>query len=75
MASPILFVKQKNGKYQMCVDYQALNNMTIKNCYPLPRTNELLDKLQGAKYFSKIDLCNGYNLVCIKEGDEWKTAF
>lgn len=75
MASPILFVKKKNGKYRMCVDYRAVNNMTVKNRYPLPRTNELIDKLQGAKYFTKIDLRNGYNLVRIKEGDEWKTAF
>lgn len=63
MASPILFIKRKNGKYRMCVDYRALNNMTIKNRYPLPRTNELIDKLKGAKHFTKIDLRNGYNLV------------
>lgn len=49
--------------------------MTIKNRYPLPRTNELIDRLQGSKYFTKIDLRSGYNLVRIKEGDEWKTAF
>ena len=49
MASPILFVKNKNGKYRMCVDYRKLNAMTIKNHYPLPCTTELIDKLQGAK--------------------------
>lgn len=75
MASPILFVKRKNGKYCICVDYRVVNNMTIKNRYPLPRMNELIDKLKGAKHFTKIDLHNSYNLVRIKEGDEWKTTF
>ncbi|QRV88673.1 Transposon Tf2-1 polyprotein [Ceratobasidium sp. AG-Ba] len=49
--------------------------MTVKNVYPLPRSNDLIEKLRGAKIFSKFDLKWGYNLVCIKEGDEWKTAF
>jgi hypothetical protein len=75
MASPILFVPKKNGKMHMCVDYRALNTMTVKNWYPLPLTNDLIEKLQGAKIFSKLDLKSGYNLVRIKEGDEWKTAF
>ncbi|QRW15631.1 Retrotransposable element Tf2 protein [Rhizoctonia solani] len=75
MASPILFVKKKNGKLRMCVDYQRLNSMTKKNVYPLPLPQNLIEKLQGAKIFSKFDLKAGYNLVQIKEGDEWKTAF
>ncbi|QRW23854.1 Transposon Tf2-12 polyprotein [Rhizoctonia solani] len=75
MASPILFVKKKNGKLRMCVDYRRLNSMTKKNVYPLPLPQNLIEKLQGAKIFSKFDLKAGYNLVRIKEGDEWKTAF
>jgi hypothetical protein len=75
MASPILFVPKKNGKMRMCVDYHTLNAMTIKNRYPLSLTNDLIEKLQGAKIFLKLDLKSGYNLVRIKEGDEWKTAF
>ncbi len=49
--------------------------MTIKNCYPLPLISELMDKLRGTKYFSKLDVRWGYNNVCIKTGDEWKAAF
>ncbi|QRW25843.1 Retrotransposable element Tf2 protein [Rhizoctonia solani] len=75
MASPILFVKKKNGKLRMCVDYRRLNSMTKKNAYPLPLPQNLIEKLQGAKIFSKFDLRAGYNLVRIKEGNEWKTAF
>ncbi|QRW18405.1 Retrotransposable element Tf2 protein [Rhizoctonia solani] len=75
MASPILFVKKKNGKLRMCVDYRRLNSMTKKNVYPLPLPQNLIEKLQGAKIFSKFDLKAGYNLVQIKEGDKWKTAF
>ncbi|QRW20471.1 Retrotransposable element Tf2 protein [Rhizoctonia solani] len=75
MASPILFVKKKNGKLRMCVDYRHLNSMTKKNVYPLPLPQNLIEKLQGAKIFSKFNLKAGYNLVQIKEGNEWKTAF
>ena len=73
--APILFVKKKTGEMRMCVDYRALNNITIKNSYPLPRIDELFDRLQGAKYFSKIDLRSGYHQIRIAEGDEAKTAF
>ncbi|QRV82130.1 Retrotransposable element Tf2 protein [Ceratobasidium sp. AG-Ba] len=75
MASPVIFVKKKNGSLRMCIDYRKLNEMTVKNVYPLPRSNDLIEKLRGAKIFSKFDLKWGYNLVRIKEGDEWKTAF
>jgi hypothetical protein len=68
--APILFVKKKDGTLRMCVDYRGLNKLTIKNRYPLP-----LDQLQQAKIYNKIDLRGAYNLVCIKEGDEWKTTF
>ncbi len=75
MASPFFFVKKKDGKLQPVQDYRKLNKMTIKNHYLLPLILELMDKLQGAKYFSKLDVQWGYNNVCIKDGDEWKAAF
>ena len=59
----------------MCVDYRGLNKVTKKNCYPLPLISGLLEQLGRAKVFTKIDLRGAYNLVRIKEGDEWKTAF
>jgi len=73
--APILFVKKKDGSFRMCVDYRGLNKVTIKNRNPLPLILGLLDQLGQAKIHTKIDLCGAYNLVCIKEGDEWKTAF
>jgi hypothetical protein len=74
-AAPILFVKKKDGSLCLCVDYQGLNRITIKNQYPLPLIPELLDCLSTAWYFSKIDLCNAYHQIHIAEGDEWKMAF
>ena len=73
--APILFVKKKDGSLRMCVDYCGLNKVTIKNRYPLPLISGLLDQLGQAKIYTKIDLCGAYNLVQMKEGDEWKTAF
>jgi len=73
--APILFVKKKDGFLRMCVDYRGLNKVTIKNRYPLPLISGLLDQLGRAKIHTKIDLRGAYNLVRIKEGDEWKMTF
>ena len=73
--APILFAKKKEGTLRMCVDYRDLNKQTVKNRYPLPRTDELLDQLHGAKFFSKIDLQSGYHQVRVADQDVYKTAF
>ncbi len=73
--APVLFVKKKDGSMRMCVDYRALNKITIKNKYPLPRIDELFDRLRGAKWFSSIDLYSGYHQVRIHPEDVPKTAF
>ncbi|RXW13329.1 hypothetical protein EST38_g12526 [Candolleomyces aberdarensis] len=74
-ASPILFVRKKTGDLRLCVDYRGLNAITKKNRYPLPHIDDLLDRTQGCKFFTVIDLKNAFNLIRICEGDEWKTAF
>jgi hypothetical protein len=74
-AAPFFFVKKKDGSLRPCQDYRQLNEETIRNAYPLPRIPDLLDKLKGAKYFTKVDVRWGYNNVRIKNGDQWKAAF
>ena len=73
--APILFVPKKDGGLRLCVDYRGLNKVTIKNRHPLPLIGETLDRLCGAKIFSKLDLKDAFNRLRIREGDEWKTAF
>jgi hypothetical protein len=73
--APILFVKKPDGTLRVCVDYRGLNDITIKNRYSLPRIDEMLDRLVGAKYFTKLDLRDAYHRIRIQKGDEWKTAF
>ena len=75
VASLVVLVKKKDGTLSMCSDYRALNKKTIKNRYPIPRIDELMDELQGAKYFSKIDLRLGYHQVRVRKQDVPKTAF
>ena len=75
MASPFFFVKKKDGSLRPVQDYRKLNEMTIKNRYPLPLISELMDRLKDSRYFTKLDVRWGYNNVRIKEGDEYKAAF
>jgi hypothetical protein len=73
--SPVLFIRKKNGSMRMCIDYRSLNAVTIKNKYPLPRIDDLLDQLKRAKFFRKIDLRSGYHQMKIRPEDIPKTAF
>ena len=74
-AAPVLFASKKDGGLRFCVDYRALNKLTVKNSYPLPRIDEILDDLSSARYFSVIDLRSGYHQMRIAESDIPKTAF
>jgi hypothetical protein len=71
----VLFVNKKDGLKRMCVDYRNLNEVTIKNKYPLPRIEDLFDEMRGAKVFSKIDLRLGYHQLMIRTKDVPKTTF
>jgi len=75
IAAPVFFIKKKDGSLWLVQDYHVLNAITIKNRYLLPLISELVSQLCRARYFTKLDVCWGFNNVCIKPGDEWKAAF
>jgi hypothetical protein len=74
-AALVLFVEKKDGTKRMCIDYRSLNEVTVKNKYPLPRIEDLFDQLRGADVFTKIDLRSGYHQLRIRPSDIPKTAF
>ncbi|GJU49646.1 putative reverse transcriptase domain-containing protein [Tanacetum coccineum] len=73
--APVLFVKKKDGSFRMCIDYQKLNKLTVKNRYLLPRIDHLFDQLQGSSIYSKINLRSGYHQLRVRNEDIPKTAF
>ncbi|GJX32401.1 putative reverse transcriptase domain-containing protein [Tanacetum coccineum] len=73
--APVLFVKNKDGSFRICIDYRDLNRLTMKNRYPLSRIDDLFDQLQGSRVYSKIDLRSGYHQLRVREEDISKTAF
>ena len=73
--APCFFVKKKDGSLRLCVDFKGLNKLTIKNRYPMPLIPELIRRVASGKIYTALDLRGAYNLVRVKKGDEWKTAF
>ena len=74
-AAGFFFVGKKDGTLRPCIDYRSLNDITVKNRYPLPLLGSAFENLRGATVFTKIDLRSAYNLIRMREGDEWKTGF
>ena len=73
--APVLFVKKKDGTMRMCIDYRAINKLTVRNSTPLPRIDECLDRMHGASWFTSLDLRSGYHQIRIKDSDIPRSAF